>query len=412
MTAFAPNTNILMFDLTTKNISDLKIGNQLMSETSEPLIIKDIVEEENQMYDIIPIKGQKFTVSGDTVLTTRASNFEHISWDKTRKRYIIKWVENFRIKAKAYPISDYIKNKSSSKRAVPKNLKYIAYTAAKKYLRNVVPKLPGYTGYKSIVQIKVKDYIKLQKHVKPVYKLYAAAGLDFPTTNTSLDPYLLGYWLGDGTTGRVQITTAEPEIVDVFTKYANNNNLLVKKYGKYQYDLTTGKQNKGKNPLTNSLKQYDVWKDKHIPYDYMVNSRENRLKLLAGLVDSDGSNSHNSYQFVFKSEKLADDVILLAKTLGFRAFKMPRQYTCTNSSRGRVTGIYYWFIVNGEGIDEVPSILERKKTRARQTKKDAMVSGFNIVPAKRELSYKLIFEDFGEDDNKHLLLGDFTVVHY
>ena len=71
------------------------------------------------------------------------------------------------------------------------------------------------------------------------------------------------------------------------------------------------------NPSVN-----EAW-DEHIPMVYKCNSRENRLKLLAGLLDSDGYLCHDKCTFEFsqKSEKLIDDVIYLCRSLGFACYK-------------------------------------------------------------------------------------------
>jgi intein/homing endonuclease len=62
--------------------------------------------------------------------------------------------------------------------------------------------------------------------------------------------------------------------------------------------------------------------NKHIPHIYKCNSSENRLKLLAGLIDSDGHLIKNGgYEFTQKNEKLMDDVIYLARSLGFSCNK-------------------------------------------------------------------------------------------
>ena len=54
------------------------------------------------------------------------------------------------------------------------------------------------------------------------------------------------------------------------------------------------------NVFLNTLKELNMINNKHIPYVYKCNSRENRLKLLAGLLDSDGNLSNGSFEFTQK----------------------------------------------------------------------------------------------------------------
>ena len=44
------------------------------------------------------------------------------------------------------------------------------------------------------------------------------------------------------------------------------------------------------------------------------------------------------------------------------------QKTCTNGSHGPVTGTYYRFIIHGAGLEEIPSILERKQPNGSKSK--------------------------------------------
>ena len=59
---------------------------------------------------------------------------------------------------------------------------------------------------------------------------------------------------------------------------------------------------------------------KRIPKEYLINSRENRLKLLAGIVDSDGYvyNKGANLSIVTKLKGLADDYAYLCRSLGFK----------------------------------------------------------------------------------------------
>ena len=62
-----------------------------------------------------------------------------------------------------------------------------------------------------------------------------------------------------------------------------------KDYHKYRIKNTN---NDIMNPIRQCLKNIGVFNKKHIPDIYMKSSRENRLKLLAGLIDTDGYLQH------------------------------------------------------------------------------------------------------------------------
>lgn len=389
---FAKDTKLMMHDGSIKVIQNIKVGDKLMGFNSQPKSVEKIIKSKEKMYDIIPVKGTKYTATGEQYIMLKVSNYDLIYWEYNRKRYKVRWIEKFAIRTKSFPVKNY-----SSKSEV--------YKEAKKFYRTV-PLRNGYQKYGDIVKIQIKDYIKLPRCVQKVYKGFSGS-INFAEREVDIDPYLLGYWLGDGTSAKPEITTAEEEVIDYFTEYCDKNNLMLKKFSKYRYTLTTDTNygGKGRNVFMNFLKKYGVLNNKHIPLDYLMNSKENRLKLLAGLIDSDGCNNCNTYAFNLKSEKLANDTISLARSLGFKAFKKKYRGTCTNGKNGPVTGTYYRFVIYGEGLEKVPSLLKRKQAHKREKNQNARVTGITIKSVGKAKAFEL------KINGNRFLLDDLTVVH-
>ena len=185
------------------------------------------------------------------------------------------------------------------------------------------------TGYNNIpkgelLDITVKDFLNKPETFQNRYKWYRKS-VDFPEKDVTLDPYLLGYWLGDGTSSCAQITTADEEIINTFTDKLAEMQLFLSKSNSppYRYQIKQENFSKSNHQFLNSLRQYDLIKNKHIPHDYKVNSRENRLQLLAGILDSDGYYDHRArgFDIVQKNERLLDDIIYVSRSLGFAAYK-------------------------------------------------------------------------------------------
>ncbi|ARF11948.1 homing endonuclease [Klosneuvirus KNV1] len=387
----AKDINILMYDCSVKPIQDIKINDLIMGDDSTPRKVLDIIEGEEEMYEIIPARGQKYCVSKDHILTLKAPKMELIY--KEKDRYCVKWLEKCTLKCKTFGI----KNNSSDE----------IYEEAKNFLENECPKKEGYVKYGDIKEFNTYDYYNLSQKSRVAYTKYTV-GIEFNKRKIDIDPYILGYWLGDGHSDSTRITTADPEIVEYFTKFANDNNLLVKKYQNYGYDFTTG--NVGgyyRNPFRNFLNKYNLFGNKHIPNDYKFNSKEVRLQVLAGIIDSDGYNANNNgYDFCFKSEKLTNDIIFLARSLGYFILdKKIVQKTCTNSSNGRVTNNYYRFHICGNTLNEIPCLLKRKKVTGLKGIKDVNMSSIKIKSIG-----KLICYNFKLDGNGRFLLENFTIV--
>lgn len=128
-----------------------------------------------------------------------------------------------------------------------------------------------------------------------------------------VDPYLLGLWLGDGSADTGAITTADPEVL----------------LGVDHYEIPSG-ANKGSKArlyrcrgLTTQLRKMGVLKNKHIPFAYLHGDRGQRLSLLQGLMDSDGTcGTTGQVEFCNMNENLARQVHALMLSLGMKA-------TCT-----------------------------------------------------------------------------------
>jgi ATP-dependent Lon protease len=266
-----------------------------------------------------------------------------------------------------------------------------------------------------IVDICIKDYLGLPKYLKECLKGYKV-GLNFREQDVSLDPYAIGYWLGDGHSIGSSITTIEKEVVDYFTEYSNTLDLEIKQgvitekcRGDYHYKIKTKtkKNDNSKNKFYLGLKQYNLINNKHIPEEYKLTTRENRLSLLAGLIDSDGYHNpkNNSLEITQKNKVLADDIVFLVRSLGMRAMIKECEKSCTYKGEKKC-GIYHRITISGSGLDEIPVLLERKKARPSNQIKNCLNTGIKIVPLEEDKYY-----GFQIDGNSRFLLGDFTVTH-
>lgn len=127
-----------------------------------------------------------------------------------------------------------------------------------------------------------------------------------------IDPYIFGYWLGDGDSQRGYFTIGDQDIEN-FRNIAINIGEDFQKAGieKYAYKI--------KN-LTTRLTKLNVNKNKHIPDVYKYASVSQRYQLLRGLMDSDGESDTNGVaEFCNTNHKLANDTYELISSLGIRA---------------------------------------------------------------------------------------------
>lgn len=134
--------------------------------------------------------------------------------------------------------------------------------------------------------------------------------------NVPIDAWLMGALLGDGCLcgNEVTISSADDELVARITGLGYN----VAYKGKYDYRLPNTI-----NPgLLDSLKVLGIWEhradSKFIPKAYLEADRSTRVKLLQGLMDTDGTaaNKHGVISYCTISWQLANDVVYLVRSLG------------------------------------------------------------------------------------------------
>ena len=253
-----------------------------------------------------------------------------------------------------------------------------------------------------VIDINVTDYLNLSNSAKWHLKGYRVP-ITFQNKQVPLDPYMIGYWLGDGTSASAAITSQESAVVlKYFDSKLKDYNLTLDYTSQYDYRIKGPKP----NYFYKTLQDLKLVKDKHIPPIYKYNSRDIQLQMLAGIIDSGGSAVKGGWDIVQKNQKLLDDVIFLARSLGFAAYKKQCQKTCTNAPGGPKTGTYYRCSIFGQGVEEVPCKVARKQLDPRKQVKNVLNVGIHLE--KLDIGQYFGFEI---DGNRRFVLGDFTVTH-
>ena len=169
------------------------------------------------------------------------------------------------------------------------------------------------------------------RHTIPVARPLRLAQQDLP-----VDPYLLGTWLGDGGERDGVIFAA----FDPDDLLACDAEFVARQFITAGYQL--GSWQARRHVLTlralgfeGQLRELGVLGRKHVPGRYLLGSAEQRLALLQGLMDTDGSAFDRSHvEFTSTSEELADAVVWLASSLGQRVRKGKGEATLRGVSFG------------------------------------------------------------------------------
>jgi replicative DNA helicase len=254
-------------------------------------------------------------------------------------------------------------------------------------------------GKDQIIEITVEDFLKrspaFQERCKLIKKQVDFTH-DYPIP---FDTYFIGLWLGDGTRGLPHITQNESELEPYFQEFAKDNQLIYKKVtSKTRCPKHTFTNNWQGNPLLTELKTLVINNEKRITERYLKNTRDNRLRLLAGLIDSDGYLTSGGYEVCTKWASFAEDIVYLARSLGFQA----------NISKKIVNNITYYRIRLDGLCHLIPCKLKRKIASKRQSKKDVNHTGFRLEALGVGDYYGFTLNI---ESNGRCLLGDFTLTH-
>jgi RecQ family ATP-dependent DNA helicase len=143
--------------------------------------------------------------------------------------------------------------------------------------------------------------------------------------------------------------------------------------------------------------------DKRVPDSIKRGPRSVRLDMIAGLIDTDGHLTGSNYDWISKSEGLADDLVFMCRSVGLSAFK--RKCRKGIKSRGFV-GTYWRVTISGD-CDMVPCRMARKRAPARRQIKSALVTGFSVEPAGEGEYYGFSVDT----EDRRYLDGNFVAHH-
>jgi AAA domain/LAGLIDADG-like domain len=152
------------------------------------------------------------------------------------------------------------------------------------------------------------------------HSIEVCAPLEYPESELPIDPYLLGYWLGNGTSRRAQLTCHEDDAAHIAQSIISVGYTV----GTIRPDRRTRAVSIGIiEGFGRALRENGLLQNKHIPESYLRGSVAQRVALLQGLMDSDGyvDNQKPGYhqcEFTTTRRELADGFMDLALGLGIK----------------------------------------------------------------------------------------------
>ncbi len=216
-------------------------------------------------------------------------------------------------------------------------------------------KLNPFTYERIMTTAQIKEYMDKSTHPPFAYPLRIARRalpINMPHADLPIDPYFFGVWLGDGSSEMPRITCSKEDLpvildgIEISSKHVYKNQSVISAYVKN---------------MATKLRLLGVLNKKHIPSLYMNASTEQRLSLLAGIIDTDGSVNNGTaidrVRIVTGSEALAEQIRTLCLLTGYRA-------TINKSKPHPKTG-NHWYTISFTGDERLPTKLKRKQIKPR-----------------------------------------------
>lgn len=140
-----------------------------------------------------------------------------------------------------------------------------------------------------------------------------------------LDPYVLGVWLGNGSSSDCIIWEGQQDVAEMTDLLKDFSPRAKRPDGQSAYRIRIGEKYRdpmgvAHNSVKEKLKEICVLGNKHIPRIYLEGSIEQRLALLQGLMDTDGSVSKRGQcTFSQKDHRFLEEMTELLSGLGIKS---------------------------------------------------------------------------------------------
>jgi DNA-directed RNA polymerase beta subunit len=377
---FDPETMILMWDGTFKRAGDIKIDDTLIDDLGNPVCVRSTCEGFKNMYDVIPDKKNfmNHRVTDNHILTLKIRGHKVIRKSNRSDRNYTHFVE--------YLNRDKMMFQYKS---------FDSLEAAEEFVNSF--------NDDDTVDITIEKYLALNQRTKDKLVVFKTEGIHWTKKDVEMDPYLLGMWLGDGLsdgTGFALNYKTDFETLAYWEKWGQENGADIVNGRRYSFSVVSKKNKEASSeglcnrveeaPLKKYLRKYNLLKNKHIPNEYLTNDRETRLKVLAGLIDTDGSVRAEGREIRIcqgpANYRIVEDAYTLAMSLGFSCgIKEGKSKWTDEKSGDKKFSTYKELTITGHQIYEIPTLLPRKKLMPIENEtllvrsKSFMCSKFKLV---------------------------------
>ena len=444
-----PNTKVIKWDGSIQYAKNIKINDELIGDDGKKRIVSKVVSGIDTMYKVIYNNNKDYyIVNSQHILTLIMPMHKKIYCNNYSFRIIYYDFDNKTIKEKRILFKKDHNHLNKTQ---------LTYEEADQKMKEFSSNIND----NNIIDINIQDYLKLSNYNKKLlFGIYNSKCIEWEYKYVEIDPYILGAWLGDGMSNCCAFASIDHEIIKSWAVWLDtigceiihlkskppheNHTFYIRRRDKYKtvaignenhnsincegcktskykslscdwsfnknnnvYN-STGKNINGKtvtrlNPFKELFKKYNLFKNKHVPNIYIHNSKDIRLNILAGMIDTDGCLKRQNDLYVYcinqcsQRYHLLESFKTIACSLGFKT----SIYNNNNNNN------MYTLVIRGENINTIPVKVERKKIKT------------DIIIKKSPYNTSINIEEIGIgeycgwyiDKNERFLLSDFTITH-
>lgn len=254
-----------------------------------------------------------------------------------------------------------------------------------------------------------KNFFKCGYAKIPLVNPVDCHNIDLP-----ISPYLLGAILGDGSLrgNSIGFTSVDEHILDRVTQTLPNG-VNMAKHGLtgIDYRFYTKRSGGKPNPLTDAFRKVGLMgansATKYIPDMYKNTSLSQKLQLIQGLMDTDGTvDKSGSLSYCTVSERLANDMVELIRSIGGHAKlanKQPKYTYKEELKQGKLAYIVNIRYHNPKDLISLPRKLERVSDNYQYSNLRLAIKGIKYI-GKEECQCIMV------DHPDHLYITDNYVV--
>jgi DNA gyrase/topoisomerase IV subunit B len=447
-----PETPVLLWNGNIEKAKNIKVGDKLIGDDGTSRIVSKLTSGIDEMYEIKNGNMDNYIVNSHHILTVYYSGHKSIIWKKSSSSWSMSYFDDTTksVKYKNIRTLDSANSNHYNKSSLSREDAYIKMLEFSKNIPD-----------ENIFDINVQQYLSLSKSVQQKIKgLINTNVIKWQHQDLEIDPYILGSWLGDGMSDCHAFASMDFEIIQYWALWLDtigcelchiknippheNHTFYIRRRGSckdsdnlaigdisnssnickgcntskyncqacdWSFEKSTnnvncfgkninGHNSRNLNPFKELFKKYKLFKNKHVPSKYVINSESNRLKILAGIIDTDGTlrKQSNSYRYEISQyeerKHLLESFRIIAGSLGFRAKIYKSKYIYTLS-------------ISGDNINKIPVKVPRKQIiNQKRITNHHKVHNIEVTSIGQGS-----FCGWNIDKNERFLLGDFTITH-